>query len=75
MPLLMLMLHCVEFNSAVIVLAFCSCRKGAISMSDCEPGKVAWVSLLRVLPEIQTLAERLQLELASVKRRFDCLFS
>lgn len=56
MPLFRLLLHCVEFNSSVILLAFRSYRKGnvAISMSDWEPGKVAWVPLLHVVTEVQT---------------------
>lgn len=73
MPPFRLMLHCVEFNSAVILLAFCSYRKGniAVSVPDCEPGKVVWVPLLHVLTEVQTplvralpIAKLLQLELA-----------
>lgn len=70
MPPLRLMLHCEEFNSAVILLAFRSYRKGnmAVSVPDCEPGKMAWVHLLRVLPLVRVLpiSKLLQLELAAV---------
>lgn len=75
MPPFRLMLHCVEFNSAVILLAFRSYRKGnmAVSVPDCAPGKVAWVHLLHVLTQVQTplvrvlpISKLLQLELAAV---------
>lgn len=73
MPLFRLLLHCVEFNLAVILLTFCSYRKGnvAVSVSDWEPGKVAWVPFLHVLTEVQTrlvrvlpISKLLRLELA-----------
>lgn len=56
MPPFRLLLHCVEFNSAVILLAFRSYRKEnvAVSMPDREPGKVVWVPLLHVVTEVQT---------------------
>lgn len=71
MPLFRLLLHCVEFNLAVIILAFCREGNVAVAVSDWEPGKVAWVPFLHVLTEVQTrlvrvlpISKLLRLELA-----------
>lgn len=84
MPPFRLMLRCVEFNSAVTLLAFRSYRKGnvAVPVPDCEPGRVAWVHLLHVLIEVQSplvsilpVSKLLQLELAAAERTVGCLLS
>lgn len=54
MALFRLVLRGVDFKSAVILLAFHSLGKGAVSASDGESGKMAWVNLLPVLRETQT---------------------
>lgn len=71
MPLFRLLLHCVEFNLAVILLTFCREGNVAVAVSDWEPGKVAWVPFLHVLTEVQThlvrvlpISKLLRLELA-----------